>query len=162
MRFTRYFGGWSVPVSWDTGPVGQYTSARLDPVSWTLYVVYYDLTNGDLKLAKSTSPDAGNTWPVPAVSVVDSAGFVGSWASLALTGGDDLTVSYLDDYNLKVARSLDGGSTWSSVTVDTNGVGQYTSVADNGTELFVSYYDLVNLDLKVAQSIDGGTSWVRY
>lgn len=165
LRFTRYFGGlWSAPVAWDTGPVGQYVSARLDPVSWTLFVVYYDVTNGDLKLAKSVSSDSGDTWPAPAISVVDSAGFVGSWASLALTGGDDLTVSYLLDftYDLKVARSLDGGSTWSLVTVDTNGVGQYTSAADNGTELFVSYYDIVNLDLKVARSVDGGASWERY
>jgi hypothetical protein len=96
--------------------------------------------------------------------VVDSAGFVGSWASLALTNTDDLTVSYLDDYNynLKVARSLDGGSTWSFATVESNGVGQYTAVADSGAEIYVSYLDVANLDLKVAKSVDGGVSWVRY
>ena len=90
------------------GTVGKYTSIACSADGVTIYISYYDETNGDLKLAKSTN--SGSTF---VISTVDSTGNVGQYASIAVDGSN-VYISYYDVTNgdLKIAKSLDGGANW--------------------------------------------------
>ena len=113
-----------------------------------------------------SSGDKGNddTEETSIKKTVDSAGIVGRYTSIAVDGAN-VYVSYYDySYgNLKFAVSTDGGATWglgNVKTVDSAGdVGKYTSIAVDGSNVFISYYDNTNGDLKFAKSIDNGDTW---
>ncbi|MBN1242168.1 MAG: choice-of-anchor D domain-containing protein [Spirochaetales bacterium] len=99
----------TTPVTIDsTGDVGKYASIACSADGTTIYISYYDATNGNLKLAKSTN--SGSTW---SVQTVDSTGNVGQYSSVAVNGSV-VYIAYYDVTNtaLKVAKSLDGGATW--------------------------------------------------
>ena len=137
--------------------VGLYNSIAVEGSN--IYISYYDEANKDLKFAKST--DGGNTWPVLNMRIIDSIGDVGEYTSLAINGSE-IYISYYDSTNkdLKFARSTDYGNTWlftNLKTVDFTGdVGTYTSIAVDGLNIYISYYDITNGDLKLAKSTDGG------
>ena len=99
----------SLPVIDGEGDTGQYTSLAVDGA--TLYISYYDVTNGDLKFARSD--DSGATWPPANLRVVDSSGEVGKYCSIDCSG-DNVYISYYNDTvnKLKFARSKDRGDTW--------------------------------------------------
>lgn len=85
--------------------VGTFTDLALT-ASGNPVVVYRDVTNRDLKLLRCTNPNcSGAQTPV----VVDQEGDVGSYAALALDGGDDAVVSYYDGTNgdLRVLHCFD-------------------------------------------------------
>jgi hypothetical protein len=95
------------------------------------------------------------------VQIVDWEGRVGYDSSI-IAAGDSILISYYDQTNqdLKVARSADGGSSWSLAVVDTAGdVGNYSSICAAGGSHYISYFDDSNDDLKLAKSTDGGSSW---
>lgn len=72
----------------DPGPdVGQYTSIAHDATG-RLYVSYYDVTDGDLKLAIR---DASGAWTT---QTVDSTGDVGLYSSIALDPSGKPTIAY--------------------------------------------------------------------
>jgi hypothetical protein len=54
-----------------------------------------------------------------------------------------------------------GGDEWSGIiTVDSGDwVGENTSIAVNGSNVYISYYDDANDDLKLAKSTDSGITW---
>jgi predicted regulator of Ras-like GTPase activity (Roadblock/LC7/MglB family) len=121
---------------------------------------YYDVTNGDLKVAHcgNTSCSAGNTF-----TAVDSAVDVGVDRTSITLGTDGLPViSYLDNTNddLKVAHcgntSCSAGNTLT--TVDSAGAFGFFSSMTLGTDGLpvISYKDNTNGDLKVAHC--GNTS----
>jgi hypothetical protein len=142
------------------GYIGDFISMAVDGLN--IYISYHDFGNNDLKFIKST--DGGNTWDSANKRTVDSAGFVGRYTSIAVDGSN-VYISYYDDisYDLKFARSTDGGDTWDPVnikTVDSTGeVGLFTSICVNGSNVYISYYDTTNNDLKFARSTDSGTTW---
>ena len=138
----------------------------------TVFVSYYDSANADLMLGKST--DGGATW---ATSAIDSVGSVGAYSSLAAvadsTPGDGPTVyiSYYDSTNtaLKLAKSTDGGTTWTLSTPDntTGDTGQWSSLEaideNNVAIAYYRYYELYpappDILIRVVVSTNGGSSW---
>jgi hypothetical protein len=144
----------------DTNGVGYFTSTAVDGAN--VYISYGDTTNLDLKFAKST--DGGATWPAGNIKTIDSAGSVGNQNSI-MVNGSIIYISYLDgtNYDLKIAKSTDGGATWPAgniKTVDSAGsVGYYTSIVIDGANVYISYFYGTNNDLKFARSTDSGATW---
>jgi len=133
------------------GDVGMYSSVKLDQDS--PIVSYYDLINGDLKLAKCK--DSGCS--ITSTQVVEAAPkSVGSHSSLAINNQGFPVISYFDDTNghLKLARCSNAtcAPPVNLIAVDGVGwVGEYTSLALNGQgQPVISYYDSTNQDLKLA------------
>jgi len=102
----------------------------------------------------------------PITSTIDSTNNVGSYTSIAVDGSN-VYISYLDitNINLKFAKSEDGGASWLTspaidpVVDETNNVGEYTSIAVDGSNVYISYRDFTNGNLKFAKSTDGGATW---
>jgi threonine dehydrogenase-like Zn-dependent dehydrogenase len=132
-----------------------------------LHVDYYDFPNGDLKYATCAgSCELATNWQTV---VVDAAGDVGEYISLAVDPGGAVHVAYSDntDGDLEYATCATGCDVvdnWHTATVDAAGsVGWFTSLAlGPGGQLHVSYYDLTNEDLKYATCAAGctdGANW---
>lgn len=147
-------------VDSDNG-VGTESSIAVDGAN--IYISYRDLSNGNLKFAKSVN--SGSTWLASNIKVVDATDDVGTGTSLAVIGSN-IYIAYLDqtNYNLKFTKSTDSGATWPAAaikTVDSAGnVGQSPSIAVNGSNIYISYYDITNEDLKFAKSVDDGATWL--
>ncbi len=135
-----------------TGDVGKHASIDLSNDS--IFVSYYDATNGNLKFA--LSENNGLTWTI---KTVDSAGDVGLMSSIAVAGGS-VYIAYYDLTNtaLKLAVSRDMGETWDPsdiVTIDaadTVGINPYISINDGF--IAISYFDETAGGLKLAYSTD--------
>ena len=141
-------------VTVDTGgidDVGQYTSLELNGAG-NAVISYYDVTNGDLKLAICNNALCG----APTVIVLASAGVVGQYTSLELdiTAGGVPVISFYDSLNtaLNLVVCSDAVCTTTTLTVvDAPGVvGNYTSLALNGSNPVISYYDNIGGNLKLA------------
>ena len=65
---------------------------------------------------------------------------------------------------LKFARSTDDCVTWTTKTIDSSYVGEYSSIAVLNNNIYISYYDTSGLPsyprIKLAKSSDRGESWV--
>lgn len=159
-------GSWSTPLTVDTGSnmTGISTSIGFD--SNTVYISYTDVDSPkDLKLAEvdvSAAPSVSN------LVVVDTGdGDVGDWSSLTISGGD-IHISYFDGKNsdLKYAYHPSAsaiGSDWEVQTIELTQspeiAGEYTSIAVNGSNVYISYYQHSYGNLHFARSVDGGTTW---
>jgi predicted regulator of Ras-like GTPase activity (Roadblock/LC7/MglB family) len=137
-----------------TGDVGEYPSIAIGADGLPV-IAYRDLTNFDLKVAKCVN--AACTAGTSTISTVDSAGFMGLFASIAI-GADGLPViAYLDNSNgdLKAAKCANAACTGTSTlsTVDSAGnVGYYISIAIGADGLpVIAYFDASNFDLKAAK-----------
>jgi hypothetical protein len=135
---------------YDVAGTGQFTSVAIGADGLPL-ISYYDVTNGDLKVAHCEEVDCDTA----ALNTLDSAGNVGQYTSIAI-GVDGLgLISYFDvtNGNLKVAHCNDLACSSATVsTLDSTGsVGQYTSITIGfgGTGL-ISYHSITSGDLKVA------------
>ncbi len=126
-----------------------------------VYVAYFDGT--DLAFAKSS--DGGGSFP--GGGAVCPGGFSPSIA----VSGNSIYISHFSagGGELLFTRSDDLGVTWHewsairSAQVDTglgvNWEGKSTSIAVDGTDVYIAYYDHSNGDLKIAKSIDNGDTW---
>jgi|GEM_PF-3514085 len=152
--------------------VGQYAAITVVPKATSvagdqddLFISYYDATNGDLWMAKSTNE--GSTWTK---TLRDATGDVGRYTSIAAVNdttpddGHTVFISYYDAGNgdLKFVRTTDSGATtMTPVTLDSSGdVGSYASLAANEqSTVFIAYYDATNTRLKSIRSTNWGVSF---
>ena len=135
--------------------VGQFTAMTIGTDGLAL-ISYYDVTNGDLKVAHCSDEACTSA----TIATPDSAGSVGQYSSVTI-GTDSLAlISYYDATNgdLGVAHCSDVACTSATVTaVDgaANNVGAPSSmiIGTDGRSL-ISYFDKTNGDLKVAHCSD--------
>src|SRR6266542_1384408 len=124
----------------DTGFLGQYTATTIG-VDGRPLISYYDVTNGDLKVAHCVDLACS----AATLTTLDSAGDVGQWTSVAI-GADGMgIISYLDatNFDLKVAHcSNTACSAATFATLDSAVlVGFYTSITIGTDGLgLISYY----------------------
>lgn len=155
---------WSITQADDSGNVGFDTSIYA-PDESTVFISYresFAAWNGHLKFAKSV--DGGQTWNT---KTVDPEWDVGLHTSIYAPDSNTIFISYqarsysVGTFDLRFAKSTDGGETWMTQTVDSIGDVGYTtaiSAMDINT-ILISYYDQTNSALKFAKSVDGGQTW---
>jgi hypothetical protein len=137
------------------GLVGYHTSITIG-TNGNPIISYYDITNGDLKIAACNNPTCTGATELERSTntTIDSGGAVGGYTSIAIGTNGNPIISYYDQDNsaLKVTACNNPTCTTSTnTTIDSAGVvGQYTSIAIgiNGNPI-ISYYDITNQDLKV-------------
>jgi hypothetical protein len=129
-------------------------------------VSYYDVGNGDLKLARCEVADCSGR---VAVVTLDAGGNVGQYTSLALDGSGNPVLSYHDAANggLRVARCTSptcaGGPRIEVPDADGSG-GRYTSLAlDSSGNPVISYFDSAMASLKLLRcsTPDCGNTFIR-
>jgi hypothetical protein len=159
LRLAAWTGtGWSVTTVDASDRAGQYASLALDPTGPDHHprIAYYDAAQSKKNL-KYAAWD-GASW---SLQIVDSAGDVGQFASLALTAAGNPRIAYYDATGNQLKYVENNGAGWDApVIVDAGGdVGQYASLAlDASDKPRIAYYDAANKDLKYAAW--DGSSWV--
>jgi hypothetical protein len=141
-----------------TGHVGEYSSV-ITGADGVGLISYYDLTNGDLKVAHCADAECTTA----TVTTIDTGGTanVGRYTSIII-GADGLgLISYQDATNgdLKVAHCANLACTSAGLSVVDSGgtavVGVYTSIAIGTDGLgLISYQDSTNGNLRVAHCSD--------
>ncbi|MCL4489976.1 MAG: hypothetical protein M1570_17875 [Chloroflexi bacterium] len=160
-------GGWSCLTIDSAGDVGQYSSIAFKSSFLTSeqVIAYYDATNRALKFADR------HCYPLcapPTISTIASnpTGTNGRYASVRLDSNGMAHVAYwrtsigpFANYLEHAYQVPSGGNCgtdaatgkWQCDTIDTgSGIGQYASLAFNGTRPYIAYYDGGNKDLKLA------------
>lgn len=132
------------------GDVGKYTSiTNWDDSSGqeNLMISYYDVTNGNLKVARRKNPS--DTF---VVTTIDSTGDVGLFTSLYVdTALKRPYISYYDATNGDLKLAYFSDTNWVIQKIDTAGdVGMHTSITGYKDTVYISYYDATNGDLKFA------------
>jgi hypothetical protein len=149
-------------VTVDTPSAGQYTSLAV--VVGNPAISYYDATMGGLSYVHADDP-FGTLWGTPPLTL--DTGGVGQFTSLEIVAGNP-AISYYDATNgaLKYIQANIANPTvigdWNApLTLDTGGVGQFTSLAVlGGGNPAISYYDATNGALKYIGALDvGGATW---
>ncbi|MRR10346.1 hypothetical protein EG831_09800, partial [bacterium] len=149
LKFGVFNGtAWAVEVA-DPGPgVGQHTSICLNGA--TPIISYHDQDRRDLKLASKPG-----TW---ARAVIDSAGAVGRFTSVANTGNNETKISYYSDTLRQLRFARQQGSNYVIETPDpATDCGAYSSLVMNGTVPVIAYLDSAGGRIKRASKPSG---WV--
>jgi uncharacterized repeat protein (TIGR01451 family) len=139
----------------DTGGVGQYTSGAYGTDGLPL-ISYYDVTNGDLKVAHCQDVACATSTK----QTIDSAGDVGRHTSIAIGANGRGIISYVDATNarLKVAHCNDvacsGATTVTLANVGPAGAG--TDIAIAGGIPAIAFRD--GSVLRVARCVDAACS----
>jgi hypothetical protein len=141
--------------------VGQFTSLELDHHGYPV-ISYFDVTNGDLKVAHCNDVNCAGGDDAPA-GPVDDAGTTGMYTSLALDN-DNPVISYynFDTAKLMLAHCNDpdcaDGDDAPAAAVNTGEAGQdvglYSSLALSGGFPTVAYYNADAGDLEVVHCDD--------
>ena len=135
------------------GNVGLYTSLQLNNDGFPV-ISYYDINNGDLKLAVCNDDVCSN----PTIITVDGddGGNVGLYTSLQLNNDGFPVISYYDvghgALKLAVCDDSNCANPTRNVVDDGGGndVGQYTSLQLNDGKPVISYFDATDNVLKLA------------
>lgn len=151
-HMTNFSGSWSdtsatsVPAQHDLSSTDR--ALALDRAGF-VHVVYNDQDISgfakDIYYARSTQP-LGSRWHI---ETVDAAGDVGSDTSLVLDPDDHPHISYFDVTNGSLKYATWDGAAWQDTTVDTGGVGLFTSI-DWIWDPQISYYDANHNALRLA------------
>jgi len=144
-------------------PVGT-TAATLIPNTATaasgtnVHVAWFDGSNMHL----SYSEDRGSTFHAMNGydRTVDTNG--GSYPSIVVNG-NRIYLNFVsnDSSGVIFKRSDDNALTWAATKLfnPPGTTHAFTSLAVDGTNVYIAYYDATNGDLKVAKSIDNGDTW---
>ncbi|KPJ52128.1 MAG: hypothetical protein AMJ37_03505, partial [Dehalococcoidia bacterium DG_18] len=101
---------WACQIVDSAGNVGQYTSLAFDASGYPA-ISYYDVSNGDLKLAYDQNNDGA--FSAAEIITVDSSGDVGMYTSLAFGTGPAISYYDYDNGYLKLAYDRDGDGDFS-------------------------------------------------
>jgi hypothetical protein len=141
--------------------VGQYTSLELDAQGFPV-ISYFDVTNGDLKVAHCNDVNCAAGDDAPA-GPVDNAGTTGMYTSLALDNGKPVISYYnFDTAKLMLAHCNDtdcaGGDDAAAGALNTgeagDDTGQYSSLALSGGLPTIAYYNATAGDLMLVHCDD--------
>lgn len=119
---------------WDTVTIDSSGNAGMDTSigitgSGTVYISYYDLSAGDLKVAVNS----GGGW---SYSTIDSGGNTGRFSSLATDSSGYAHILYFDSGgNLKYATNSSGS--WLLETIENVGAVSFTTLSGQGTSLYI-------------------------
>ena len=121
--------------------VGQFPRLRI--LNGVEYISYYDVANGDLKLAVGTA----GVW---ASEIVDADGDVGAWSDMQVVDGT-LHIAYHDvgDEDLRYASGSPGSFT-TEVVDSGQTVGADTALLITGSTVQILYHDGRNNDMRRA------------
>lgn len=138
----------------DSSFAGQHSAVAIGSDGFPI-VAYYDDSAGNLNIAHCMDATCNAS---PLISTADSAGNVGTYASIAI-GLDGLPIiAYYDSTNqgLKTYKCIDVAcSSGTTVLIDSGNVGRSTDIAvfpTNG-HVVISYYDAGAGNLKVARCL---------
>jgi len=142
---------------------GEHLSLAIDH-SDNVHISYYDRDSGVLRYATNAPfgpplpPGSPVSWTV---QLVDSAGDVGWYTSIAVDTSAKVHISYYDADNMDLKYAANGTGSWVSGTIDsTDDMGWDTSIAvDTAGTVHISYYDATKGDLRHAVMGSSGT-WV--
>jgi len=160
-------------------PFAPVIATRLDGTAYIVWWAPLSATRPGANIRASTTTDRGATWgaPVRVNSMPGSAVYDASigppkripYPSSATNSSGTLFVAWADkekgDYNIVVARSDDGGATWSAPVqvndVDAGDQWMAALAVDANDVLHTAWYDgrTGNLNLYYANSSDGGRTW---
>jgi photosystem II stability/assembly factor-like uncharacterized protein len=137
-------------ASWDIKTVssnGYETSSMFALDTDNVFMSYEN--SSALVFAKSSN--GGQTWPTK-VTVENLGGLMYTLSSISALDINNIYISYINSSsNLRVAKSTDGGATWSIDTVN-GGLNEYTSLrALDSSNILVGFYDYTNNAYKFAK-----------
>jgi hypothetical protein len=161
----------------DTDLYTGYENAIFAPNDNTVYVAYKRFLSdpttpgyipAELRIAKSI--DAGNTWTIAVVDpdAIEEGDTINNSVSIDGYRGSVVYVAYLvqpsglfADIQLRVARSTDGGSTWTTQTVAQGAGGDQNSirVLNPSTAVISAHANGASEGIHTFITRDGGTTW---
>ncbi len=164
LKLQYYSGGWmedivdegelladGVAAELDEADVGKYAHLLID--GSTYWIAYYDVANGNLKLAQGT-PGA---WTIQTLAG-DGDGDKGAWPHLFVESASVLRIAFQDvgEQDLLMGRYEAGAFSW--IAVDTREfVGADSVIATVGSTVRVHYFDGQDNDVKQAIDLGDGT-----
>ena len=142
---------WTVTTIDSDGDVGSY-NAIAQASTGTLYISYFDATNGQLKLAT----DASGSWET---SVVDDEGTCGEYSSIAVDESGAVHIAHYDSDDTGALRyATDATGDWVTETVQ-DGAGLYASIAvDDAGSVTIAHVDVDEAEFRV--STNATSDWV--
>ncbi|MDY6968281.1 MAG: choice-of-anchor D domain-containing protein [Spirochaetota bacterium] len=121
-------------------------------LSGTPKVAIAGADSADFSISQPSSPIvAGDSTYFTIVYTPSSTGAPTADISIINDDGDE------NPYNI----TLNGNGLINNVVDSSNDVGEHTSIAVNGTDIYIAYYDYANGELKFASSDDSGSTWSR-
>ncbi len=160
LKYATFDGtSWTIETLDSQGSEGENVSLCLDSQDRPHVAYYYrnsDHTDGHLKYAVRH----GTTWDF---EVVDDAGSVGLYASLALDQQENPHIAYFDWSNDSLKYAVQNGGIWNVQVVDGQSAGKFASLAlDSHNQPRIAYFDisaLISRTLKYAEWSATGMAW---
>jgi hypothetical protein len=146
-----------------TGDVGMYSTIAVE--DGKIFIGYYDETNQNLKLARSTND--GYNW---VLSKIESDTDTGQGSSIAVDGENIFIATTIlvpsSGHHVGISVSTDSGETWNTSTIlqdsyTTNAASDEfaTSIALDGQNIYITYLSYNHLTMKILKSNYSATEW---